>query len=345
MLTKEQLKNRKNYIGASDLPALMNESKFKTSFELFQEKSGIIEPVFKPNIYTLTGQILEPVIQSIMKIKNLDDEEYKLNENDVFLPVLGHVDGEYSKTILAEIKVTSSTLEQAKKDYYAQIQGYLLATGKAKCRLTIFQRNNEVKSILAKIRKQYNLENLHDLTTEQAVDIKRLLRFELSEIKLTKDDIQTIDIKKDEVYIKSMVDKLEKFRNLIKEDNLFITESEYNNIMFGDNAILKKEDEKFNQVFNEKVQKEIRDFLILEKEMKSKKTNFTDEVKKFMKKNNASNIENNFFKITLGADSVSEAFDKKGLKEKYPEIYDEFTVLSNKSGILRITTKKGEKDE
>ena len=61
MLTEEQKERRKNGIGASDSPIIMGYSSFKTPYELYLEKKGVLEQTEESELQKW-GNKLEPVI-------------------------------------------------------------------------------------------------------------------------------------------------------------------------------------------------------------------------------------------------------------------------------------------
>lgn len=62
MLTEEQCAKRQNGIGASDTPIIMGYSSYKTPYQLYLEKTGIIEPDEEITEQQYWGNALEPVI-------------------------------------------------------------------------------------------------------------------------------------------------------------------------------------------------------------------------------------------------------------------------------------------
>jgi putative phage-type endonuclease len=64
MLTKEQIKERKRYIGGSDIGAIMGVSQYKTAKQLWLEKTGQVEPEDISHLpHVMTGNNLEPIIR------------------------------------------------------------------------------------------------------------------------------------------------------------------------------------------------------------------------------------------------------------------------------------------
>ena len=96
---------RWKYIGGSDIPAIMGISRFKTRWQLLQEKAQIIEPDFKGNAYTEYGNTMEP------KIREFVNSAYVRNfveGMDIFVDLRFHYDGiDKQHMEILEIKTTS----------------------------------------------------------------------------------------------------------------------------------------------------------------------------------------------------------------------------------------------
>ncbi len=107
-------KDRDKYIGGSDIAAILNISKFKTRWQLLQEKAGFEENDFKGNAYTEYGNILEPKIRDyINQIWATNFVEGKIING--FMRY--HADGvDYDKGMVLEIK-TTSTIHEKVEDY------------------------------------------------------------------------------------------------------------------------------------------------------------------------------------------------------------------------------------
>lgn len=119
--------NRQLYVGGSDVPVILGLSKYKTQFQLAQEKVGIAEPDHSTNPYIQYGNKLEPVIREYINTMNslhfhpdtFIDKENMLRSN---------VDGiDDENKILLEIKTHGSN--PTEKVYEAQMQLYFHQTG------------------------------------------------------------------------------------------------------------------------------------------------------------------------------------------------------------------------
>ncbi len=147
MLTPEQLENRSEYIGGSDVAIIMGASPFKTPWQLLLEKARINPNNFKGNKYTEVGNVLEPKIQNALDIKNVDEITYEKQYFEV--PFAGHIDGlSQDEKLLYEIKVSSGNMEKVLKTYEYQIRTYMYLTELDQAALVLLQREKNVERYL-----------------------------------------------------------------------------------------------------------------------------------------------------------------------------------------------------
>lgn len=131
---------RWKYIGGSDLPAVMGISRFKTRWQLLQEKAQIIEPDFKGNAYTQYGNVMEN------KIREFVNSEYMRNfveDMDIFGDLRFHYDGfDEEHNEILEIKTTSEIHENLNdyKEYLVQLLEYMEKKGCKKGYLAVYER-------------------------------------------------------------------------------------------------------------------------------------------------------------------------------------------------------------
>lgn len=147
MLTKEQLANRSEYIGGSDVAIIMGASPFKTPWQLLLEKARITQNNFRGNKYTEVGNVLEPKIQDALSIKNVDERTYEKTYFEV--PFAGHIDGlNENEDVLYEIKVSSGNMEKTIKTYEYQIRTYMYLTDIDCANIVLLQRDKDVDQYL-----------------------------------------------------------------------------------------------------------------------------------------------------------------------------------------------------
>lgn len=70
MLTKQQREDRRLGIGGSDISVILGLSSYKTPYQLFLEKTGILEDKEEENKYQYWGTKLEPIILDEFKLRN-----------------------------------------------------------------------------------------------------------------------------------------------------------------------------------------------------------------------------------------------------------------------------------
>ncbi len=113
MLTPEEIKERQNCIGASDVPTIMGfNSQYKTPYDLYLEKKGFIDPPdFSKNEKVHFGNVLEPVVArefsrrnntKIAKRKN----RYRLKDHPYITALLDRV--VLSEKVPLELKTTDA---------------------------------------------------------------------------------------------------------------------------------------------------------------------------------------------------------------------------------------------
>lgn len=110
-------KDRDKYLGGSDVPCVLNISKFKTRWRLLQEKARIVDMEEVNNAYVDFGNALEPKIREFINCK------YGFNfvEDKIINGFMRyHADGvDRSSEMVLEIKTTSTIHNNLKNyDYY-----------------------------------------------------------------------------------------------------------------------------------------------------------------------------------------------------------------------------------
>lgn len=132
------VQKRKIYVGGSDVPTILGINKYKTQYELAQEKTGIKENEFVGNEYTKYGNQLEPQIRDYINAVNetnfivdtFIDEENKLRSN---------VDGiDLEHNMILEIKTHGKNPDL--KVYEVQMQLYMHQTGADFGWLALYER-------------------------------------------------------------------------------------------------------------------------------------------------------------------------------------------------------------
>lgn len=166
--------NRNEYIGGSDMPIILNLSKYKTRFELLLEKLGEIENDFEGNQYTEFGNEMEPKIREfINELPNNKDsfkEECLVVESE---KVRCNADG-VNKPQILEIK-TSTKPNLENKAYLAQLLFYMIYFNKNYGLLAVYE-NSEFNTTFNSKRlamKSYSVEEIEKLLGYTVDDIKK----------------------------------------------------------------------------------------------------------------------------------------------------------------------------
>lgn len=188
--------NRHLYVGGSDVPVILGLSKFKTQYELAQNKTGIVKSDFKGNEYTAFGHALEPQIREFINLTTDYNfvETSTINEKHRIRANTDGVDHEH-KTLL-EIKThgVNPTIEV----YKAQMQLYMFANDLEEGLLALYERP-----------KDFNLD----------FDSERL--------------DTSIIVKRDEEYIQHILNEIDLFWRRIEwlKKNQGASEWDYNNCL------------------------------------------------------------------------------------------------------------------
>lgn len=133
--------DRHLFVGGSDVATILGINKYKTQYQLAQEKLGIIDNAFEGNMYTAYGNKLEPQIREYINAVNQTnffvnsyvDEERSIRSN---------VDGiDTEQGILLEIKThgKNPTMEV----YKAQMQLYMAQIGVDYGWLALYERPSD----------------------------------------------------------------------------------------------------------------------------------------------------------------------------------------------------------
>ena len=179
--------HRENYLGGSDLVALMGISHYKTRFELLQEKAGLKEIDNIDNEYTIYGNKLEPKIRDyINETFGKRYHEDKLEIDNEVLPIRCHFDGICNESVL-EIK-TTGTLKKTIEDYkgyLVQLLFYMMNAKKDKGMLCVYKRDKAFDETFNSNNLQIfliDIDNFKNLIWEMQEEIERF-KLDLKKIK------------------------------------------------------------------------------------------------------------------------------------------------------------------
>lgn len=133
--------NRHLYVGGSDVPVILGLSKFKTQYELAQNKTGIVKSDFKGNEYTAFGHALEPQIREYINLTT----DYNFVETSTINEkhrIRANTDGvDHDKRTLLEIKThgANPTMDV----YKVQMQLYMFANDLGQGLLALYHRPDD----------------------------------------------------------------------------------------------------------------------------------------------------------------------------------------------------------
>lgn len=115
--------NRHKFVGGSDIPTILGINKYKTQFQLAQEKLGIKPSEFHGNEYTEYGNALEPQIREYINVVN--DTHFSPDTRiDYDKHIRSNTDGyDPEHQGILEIKTHGKNLNT--KPYIAQMQLYM----------------------------------------------------------------------------------------------------------------------------------------------------------------------------------------------------------------------------
>ncbi len=130
--------DRHIYCGGSDVPTILGINKYKTQYQLAQEKLGIIKNEFTGNMYTTFGNKLEPQIREYINAVN--QTNFTVNTyHDEDRGIRSNVDGiDIEENILLEIKTHGKN--PTLKIYEVQMQLYMAQTGAEIGWLALYER-------------------------------------------------------------------------------------------------------------------------------------------------------------------------------------------------------------
>lgn len=170
MLTEEELKERKNYLGGSDMPIIMGLSNFKTPYVLYLEKKGLLEPEQEMTPQQFWGTMIEPVLKAhFEKDHNVSIFASNGVKHPKYSFIRGNLDGwipEYNA--VWEAKCSNSFMRHLwgeegsdviPMEYLVQIATYCsimnapraylsVLIGGSEYREFIYERNTELESII-----------------------------------------------------------------------------------------------------------------------------------------------------------------------------------------------------
>ena len=180
--------HRERYIGGSDVVAIMGLSKYKTRYQLLQEKAGIVEHKEADNPYTRYGNVMEEKIRDHINNCSVVYGEAPFHEDKWQREAIGsepigircHCDGINEITVL-EIKTTSEIHENVDeyKYYLVQLLFYMIYFEKRYGMLAVYERPEDMSEEFDMTRLQIfhiDRSDYSDLIMEIGVEIYNFMR-------------------------------------------------------------------------------------------------------------------------------------------------------------------------
>lgn len=194
----DAITDRSNYIGGSDIPALMDISPYKTRYELLLEKAGLKEIEPAENRYTEYGHYIEPFIRDYINEK--ENRRFKPNMT-VKRGIRCHTDGFDGECVL-EIKSTSHIYESVDDYtvYLVQLLLYMAENGVQNGKLAVYERPDDFSPFFEPERlTEYDIiANDYTELTEQVYSEIHRFEDDLARLKenplLCEDDFQPMEL-------------------------------------------------------------------------------------------------------------------------------------------------------
>lgn len=171
MFTKAEsnvAENRNLFVGGSDVPTILGINKYKTQYQLAQEKLNIVKSEFKGNEYTEYGNILEPQIREY--INSINETNFKPDTKiDKERKIRSNTDGFDSENgMVLEIKThgKNPTLNV----YEAQMQLYMWHFGVEFGWLALYERPENFDIEFDADRLQIEVINRDDEYVQKILD-------------------------------------------------------------------------------------------------------------------------------------------------------------------------------
>ncbi len=175
MLTESQIKDRKNYLGGTDIAKILGLSRWGTALQVFAEKTGQIEPEdISGKMPVRLGIKFEPIISELFE-EETGKKLHRVNEelrHPKYDFLRGHLDRRVvGEKAIVEIKSTSAWNKdswadgEAPMDYQIQTMYYMALTGAERGYLVCLIGNQDLK-----IKTIERDQKVLDSIIEKAVD-------------------------------------------------------------------------------------------------------------------------------------------------------------------------------
>lgn len=152
-LTKKQIEERKNYIGASESAAALGLSRWKTPLQLWAEKTGAVEPDDLSDVLAIeVGTELEDLVCKLFT-KRTGKEVRRVNET-IYHPEYRFIAANIDRRVVAEDAVLEAKTasqwkvrewegEEIPQEYVIQVMHQLAVTGRKKGYIAVLIGGNQ----------------------------------------------------------------------------------------------------------------------------------------------------------------------------------------------------------
>jgi len=248
-------KNRNKFIGGSDVAAILGLNRYKTAYEVWEEKKHNIK-TFEGNQATEWGKKLEPVIiahfEQVNNVKVFDNNARYISKEYDFLGC--HPDGICTinnENVLIEVKTVSTDAfkfwgNELPLEYYCQVQHNLNVLGLTKAKfiylvldsryygeIEISYDKEYAESVQKFLVKWWNEYIIGDNTPIKTVtDYEK----ENPEVKMVEADDETAKKHTELIELKAKIKELEAQKEVI-EDFLKLKIGDATDLMYGLNTI------------------------------------------------------------------------------------------------------------
>lgn len=248
-------KDRNKFIGGSDVAAMLGLSRYKTPYEVWEEKKHSIKS-FEGNAATEWGKKLEPVIiahfEQINNVKVFDNNERYTSKEFDFLGC--HPDGIYTENgenVLIEVKTVSTDAykfwgNSLPMEYYCQVQHNLFVLGLKKAKFIYlvldsrFYSEIDVNFDAEYVAEQndYLIKWWNEYIVGDNTPIKTVTDYEKEnpEVKMVEADDETAKKHTELIELKAKIKELEAQKEAI-EDFLKLKIGDATDLMYGLNTI------------------------------------------------------------------------------------------------------------
>lgn len=228
-------KDRNKFIGGSDVAAILGLNRYKSSYEVWEEKKHGIK-TFEGNAATEWGKKLEPVIishfEQLHAVSVFDNNKRYISDSFNFLGC--HPDGIYKESnenILIEVKTVSSDAykfwgNSIPMEYYCQVQHNLFVLGLNRAKFIYFVLDsryyNEIEVLYDKDyvneQNEYLVKWWNQYIAGEDVPIKMVSDYEKEnpDVKIVEADEEAIEKHLELIEIKSKIKELEEKKDAIE---------------------------------------------------------------------------------------------------------------------------------